>query len=102
MLTPFVLRGTIYAWFTQKPALLLTLLAREAMDKVWALPPVLFGDLEGVKDWLLVDSETVTLPDALADDFPATSTPAGLKIHKWLFAGAQQHRRRADLAGQGP
>lgn len=82
-----VVRGAFYAWFTEKLALLMTTLAREAMENVRALPPVLSGDLVGVKDWLLVDSETVTLPDELAEDFPATSTPAGLKVHKWFSLG---------------
>jgi len=82
-----VVRGGFYAWFTEKLALLMTCLAREAMQKVRELPPVLTGDLAGVKDWLLVDSETVTLPKELADEFPATSTPAGLKVHKWFSLG---------------
>lgn len=82
-----VVRGAFYAWFTEKLALMMATLAREAMERVWALPPVLTGDLVGVEDWLLVDSETVTLPDELAEDFPATSTPAGLKVPKWFSLG---------------
>jgi len=82
-----VVRGAFYAWFTEKMAVLMTTLAQEAMEKVSALPPVLTGDLAGVDDWLLVDSETVILPDELAEDFPATSTPAGLKVHKWFSLG---------------
>jgi len=62
-------------------------LAREAMQKMWELPALLTGDLAGVKDWILVDSETVTLPKELAKDFPATSTPTGLKVHKWFSLG---------------
>ena len=69
-----VVRRAFYAWFTETLALLMISLAREAMEKVWVLPPVLTGDLVGVEDWLLVDSETVTLPDELSEDFPATST----------------------------
>lgn len=82
-----VVRGAFYAWFTDKLALLLTTLAQEAMEMVRSVPPLLTGDLVGVDDWLLVDSETVTLPDDLAEEFPATSTAAGLKIHKWFSLG---------------
>jgi len=82
-----VVRGGFYAWFSDGLALLMTGLAREAMQKVWMQAPLLTGHLAGVKDWLLVDSETVTLPDELADDFPATSARAGLKIHKWFSLG---------------
>lgn len=82
-----VVRGGFYAWFTKTLALLMCCLAREAMQKMWELPPLLTGDLAGVKDWILVDSETVTLPKELAKDFPATSTPAGLKVHKWFSLG---------------
>lgn len=82
-----VVRGAFYAWFTEKLALLMTSLVREAMEKVQELPAMMTGDLAGVDDWLLVDSETVTLPDELAEDFPATSTAAGLKVHKWFSVG---------------
>ena len=40
-----------------------------------------------MKGWLAVDSETVTLPDELAENFPATSTAAGLKVHKVYSLG---------------
>ena len=34
-----------------------------------------------------MDSETITLPDCFAEPFPATSTSAGLKIHKYFSLG---------------
>lgn len=84
-----VVRGSFYAWFNAGLAYLMLALARRAMDFVGQLPPLLTGDLGkvGVADWILVDSETVTLPDALAETFPATSTPAGLKVHKYWSVG---------------
>lgn len=82
-----VVRGSFYGWFTEQLAMLVATLTREAMDNVWAQPPQLSGELVGVKDWILVDSETITLPNAFAEKFPATSTPAGLKIHKRFSLG---------------
>lgn len=82
-----VVRGSFYAWFTEKLAGLMAALTSEAMAKVWSQPPLLSGELGGVTDWILVDSETVTLPNAFAAEFPATSTSAGLKIHKRYSLG---------------
>lgn len=84
-----VVRGTFYAWFTDALAAMLKDLLGHAMETVWAQPPLLTGRLAkvGVKDWIVVDSETVTLPDELADFFPATSKPAGLKVHKYYSLG---------------
>jgi hypothetical protein len=84
---PRVVRGAFYAWFTPKLALLMTGLAQEAMAVIREQPPLLTGDLAGVEDWILVDSETVALPIELVEDFPATSATAGLKVHKWFSLG---------------
>lgn len=82
-----VVRSSFYDWFTEPMALLMTGLVRRGLAQVRAQPPLLTGGLGGVRDWLLVDSETVTLPDALAEEFPATSKPAGLKVHKVYSVG---------------
>lgn len=84
-----VVRSSFYAWFNSGLAFLMVTLARRALDWVWELPPLLTGDLGkvGVPDWILVDSETVILPDCLAEIYPATSTPAGLKVHKYYSLG---------------
>jgi len=84
-----VVRGAFYAWFTDALAALMKELLAHAMETVWEQPPLLTGRLAkvGVKDWIVVDSETVTLPDELADIFPATSTAAGLKVHKYISLG---------------
>jgi putative transposase len=82
-----VVRSSFYDWFTEEMALLMTALVRRALELVQAESPLLTGQLQGVRDWLIVDSETVTLNDALADTFPATSKPAGLKVHKVYSVG---------------
>lgn len=84
-----LVRGSFYAWFTEALAAMLKALAEQALARVWEQPPLLTGRLGkvGVRDWIVVDSETVTLPDELATHFPATSTPAGLKVHKYYSLG---------------
>jgi putative transposase len=82
-----VVRSSFYSWFTEEFAQLMAALSRLAVDTVRGSPPLLSGALHGVQDWLLVDSETITLRDELAGVFPATSTPAGLKVHKTYSLG---------------
>jgi putative transposase len=82
-----VVRGSFYQWFSERLAVLMAALTREGVERVRACPPVLTGALAGVRDWLVVDSETVTLRDEMAEVFSATSTQAGLKIHKYFSLG---------------
>lgn len=82
-----VVRGIFYGWMTEDFAELLRFVAVRALDEVRALPPRLSGKLQGVSDWHVFDSETVTLRSPLAATFPATSTSAGLKIHKRYSLG---------------
>lgn len=84
---PEVVRSSFYAWFTEELAQLMNHLVGLALEKVRSQPTLLPEKLSGVRDWLAVDSETVTLPDALADVFPATSKAAGLKVHKVYSLG---------------
>jgi len=84
-----VVRSSFYAWFDWGFGLMLLGLMHNAIEHIWAMKPLLTGELAdlGVKDWIAVDSETVTLHDDLADTFPATSTAAGLKVHKYYSLG---------------
>jgi hypothetical protein len=82
-----VSRSGFYAWFTMPLAYLLSDLLEDALRIVRALPPVLSGALDGMKDWRAVDSETVTLRPDLLPVFPATTARAGLKIHKTYSFG---------------
>jgi hypothetical protein len=76
--------------------------AARALDEVRALPPTLSDKLRGVKDWHVVDSETVSLRPPLGGTFPATSTSAGLKIHKRYSLGRGEHHRLRHLPCAGP
>jgi hypothetical protein len=82
-----VVRGIFYGWMTDDFADLMRFVAARALDEVRALPPTLSDKLRGVKDWHVVDSETVSLRPPLGGTFPATSTSAGLKIHKRYSLG---------------
>ncbi len=84
-----VARSSFYAWFTEGLEEVLRRLLQDAVEAVWERPPLLTGELAklGVRDWLVVDSETITLSDELAEVFPATSTAAGLKVHKVFSLG---------------
>ena len=84
-----VVRGAFYAWFNDPLAALMRELLTHAIETVWEQPPRLTGRLAkvGVKDWIVVDSETVALPDELAEIYPATWHAAGLKVHKYFSLG---------------
>jgi len=82
-----VSRSAFYSWFTTPFALVMLSLLRDAIDHVNKLPPLLDGALAGMKDWRIVDSETIRLRPALEWLFPATSTKAALKIHKVFSLG---------------
>jgi hypothetical protein len=82
-----IVRGAFYAWLDDELATLMERLLALAMSYAAALPPHLPGILGGVDDWLVFDSETVTLRPALAEIFPASGTDAGVKVHKELSLG---------------
>ncbi len=83
-----VVRGAFYAWLDDEMARLMERLLRHALDYAARLPPLLPGILGvGVEDWRVFDSETITLRPALAEVFPASGSPAGVKVHKELSLG---------------
>ena len=82
-----VVRGGFYYWMDDETADLLERLLDLAIDYAASQPVYLPGRLSGVEDWISVDSETITLRPALAEDYPATSTDAGIKVHKELSLG---------------
>ncbi len=83
-----VVRSSFYAWFTPALAWLMILLVREAMERVKAMTPLLPKGLQGVEDWIIVDSETIRLPKALEDECPSTTKGiAAIKVHKLYSLG---------------
>lgn len=82
-----VVRGAFYGWMDAETADLLESLLDRAMAYTATRPTHLPGVLAGVDDWIIVDSETVTLRDALKESLPASGSPAGIKVHKEYSVG---------------
>ena len=83
-----VVRGAFYHWIDKALAKLLEWTLEQALFHVRALPVFLPGNLGVVRDWIIVDSETVTLRKALKKSFPSTSKKkGGIKIHKYFSVG---------------
>lgn len=82
-----VVRGAFYAWLDEEMAELMERLVENAMSYAVSLPPFLPGILGTVDDWLIFDSETITLRPALADVYPGSGSPAAVKVHKELSVG---------------
>ena len=82
-----VVRGAFYAWLDDELAALLQDLLEQAMRYASSLPACPPGAPGAVEDWVAFDSETVTLRPELADIFPASGSPAGVKVHKELSLG---------------
>lgn len=82
-----VVRGAFYDWMDEEMAILMESLLEEAMDFAAKMPTHLPGILGTVDDWRLFDSETITLRQELADDYPGSGSPAAVKVHKELSLG---------------
>lgn len=82
-----VVRGGFYAWLDDEMADMMECLVEAAMNYAASLRPFLPGILSGVEDWLVFDSETITLRDALADVYPGSGSAAAVKVHKELSVG---------------
>jgi len=80
-------RSRFYTWFTMPLAFVIFWLLQDALAMVRAVSPILEGALSGMKDWRVVDSETVTLQKNLLPFFSATTKRAGVKIHKTFSFG---------------
>jgi Transposase DDE domain len=62
-------------------------LAERALAYARAREVDLPGVLSGVKDWSIVDATTVTVRDALIEDFPGTGNYVAFNVHKVLSVG---------------
>lgn len=84
---PRVTRAAFYRWCDAPLEQCMAALAARALAYARAQEVDLPGALGGVKDWDSVDSTTVTVRDALIEDFPGTGDYAALKGHTVLSVG---------------
>jgi hypothetical protein len=84
---PPVARSAFYRWFDEPLERFMAALADQALAYARAEQVDLLGIRGVVKDWYIVDSTTVTVRDALREEFPGTGAYAALKVHKVLSVG---------------
>jgi hypothetical protein len=84
---PRITRAACYRWFDEPLEQFMEALADRALAYARAQQVDLPGPLSGVQDWYIVDSTTVTVRDALLEEFPGTGDYAALKVHKVLSVG---------------
>lgn len=84
---PRVVRGSFYDWFGPPLEATMAKLSEIVMARARAQPVDLPGILAGVRDWRIVDSETVVLNACLRAEYPSTGDYAALKVHKTLSVG---------------
>ncbi len=84
---PRVARSAFYRWFDEPLERFMAALADRALAYTRAQEVDLSGPLCGVKDWYIVDSTTVTVRDALREEFPGTGDYAAIKVQKVLSVG---------------
>ena len=85
---PKVARGGFYAWFGPQLEATMAGLSKRALDYARAqlldVPPQM---RRHARDWHIVDSSTVKLPDELLAEYPGAGPYAALKVHKRLSVG---------------
>src|SRR5215217_8153855 len=84
---PHVARSAFYRWFDVPLEQCMEALAQGGLAYARAQQVDLSGPLGRVKDWSIVDSTTVTVRDALREEFPGTGDYAAIKVHKVLSVG---------------
>lgn len=84
---PQVARSAFYRWFDEPLERFMEALAERAQAYARAQPVDLAGPLCGVTDWYIVDATTVTVRDALREEYPGTGGYAAIKVHKVLSVG---------------
>jgi hypothetical protein len=84
---PPVARSAFYRWFDEPLERFMEALAERAQAYARAQPVDLAGPLCGVTDWYIVDATTVTVRDALREEYPGTGGYAAIKVHKVLSVG---------------
>jgi putative transposase len=84
---PRVARSAFYRWFGEPLEQFMAALAERALAYARAQEVDLSGIVGEVKDWYIVDSTTVTVRDALREEFPGAAEYAAVKVHKVLSVG---------------
>ena len=84
---PHVARSAFYRWFDEPLERFMAALAERALAYARAQQVDLSGPLCGVTDWYIVDATTITVRDALLEEFPGTGGYAAIKVHKVLSVG---------------
>jgi hypothetical protein len=84
---PHVARSAFYRWFDEPLERFMAVLAERALAYARAQPVDLSGPLCGVTDWYIVDATTITVREALLEEFPGTGSYAAIKVHKVLSVG---------------
>jgi hypothetical protein len=84
---PHVVRSAFYRWFDEPLERFMGALAEHGLAYARAQQVDLAGPLCGVTDWYIVDATTVTVRDALIEEFPGTGGYAAIKVHKILSVG---------------
>ena len=82
-----VVRGSFYDWFGPPLEAAMAKLSEIVLTWARTQPVDLPGILAGVRDWRIVDSETVVLDKRLLAEYPSTGDHAALKVHKTLSVG---------------
>jgi hypothetical protein len=84
---PRVARSAFYRWFDEPLERFMAALADRALAYARTQQVDLSGILGEVQDWYIVDSTTITVRNALRDEFPGTGEYAAVKVHKVLSVG---------------
>ena len=84
---PPVARSAFYRWFDEPLERCMEAMAERALAYARAQQVDLSGPLCGVTDWYIVAATTVTVRDALREEFPGTGGYAAIKVHKVLSVG---------------
>ena len=84
---PPVARSAFYRWFDEPVEQFMAALAERALAYARAQQVELSGPRGGVTDWYIVEATTVTVRDALRQEFPGTGNDAALNVHKVLSVG---------------
>lgn len=83
-----VARCSFYAWFGASLERAMAAIRERALAFARAETPDLPGVLgRVVRDWHIVDSTTVKLPDEMMEEYPGAGDYAALKVHKRMSVG---------------